>query len=196
MGGMWGFLGAFCVPWDDPTCPGDTQYYPIQKWEGPRTFCPCPHFTEWRPRGSSRLPGHRALTCGRAEARSQDPSHHISLHSHLPKTQPVPWPPGESGPLARPPAQMNLLQPRGLQPQGGPSPARAAAIILIRPGHHCPKDKRMTFCVKKKHSPGIISESTHLGGHTSKTLILLGDPSCRGRDSFQRLSGSDLDFKN
>lgn len=126
MGGMWGFLGAFCVPWDDPTCPGHTQDYQIQKWEGPRTFCPCPHFTEWRPRGSSRLPGHRALACGRAEARSQDPSHHISLHSHLPKTQPVPWPPGESGPLARPPAQMNLLQPRGLQPQGGPSLAHSS----------------------------------------------------------------------
>ena len=60
MGGMWGFLGAFCVPWDDPTCPGDTQDYQIQKWEGPRTFCPCPHFTGWQPIPTTSL---FILTC-------------------------------------------------------------------------------------------------------------------------------------
>lgn len=129
---------------------------------------------------------------GRTTARSQGPSRRIALHSHLPATPPVPWPPGESGPVVRPPAQMNLLLPTATSPQGSEP---WTAIILIRLGHHGPKGKRLIFCVQGKNSPRVFSESTHLGKHTSKALILLGDPFCEGRGSPRLLSQLALDFK-
>ena len=87
---------------------------------------------------------------------------------------------------------MNLLPPTPTSPQGLEP---WAPITLIRLGHHGPKGKRMTFCVRGKNSPGVFSESTHLGKHTLKALILLGDPFCKGRGSPRLLSRLDLDFK-
>ena len=46
----------------------------------------------------SSLWGHRAPASGRTEARNQGPSRLIALHSHLPATAPVPWPPEKVAP--------------------------------------------------------------------------------------------------
>ena len=46
----------------------------------------------------SGLRGHRAPASGRTKARNQGPSRLIALHSHLPATSPVPWPPEKVAP--------------------------------------------------------------------------------------------------
>lgn len=140
----------------------------------------------------SSLRGHRAPASGRTEARNQGPSSLIALHSHLcPQPHLCPglqrkWPRGEASRTNEPSAAYNHITSR-VRAVGSNHPDQAGTSQSQR--------QKDDLCVQGKNSLGVFSESTHLGKHTLKALILLGDPFCKGRGSPRLLSQLDLDFK-
>ena len=163
------------------------QDYQIQKWEGPRTFCLRPHFMEWKAvcgvTGPLRVAGPKPET--RAPPASL-PFILTFLQPHLCPGLQRKWPRGEASRTSEPSAACNHITSR-VRAVGSNHPDQAWTSWSQR--------QKDDLCVQDKNSPGVFSECTHLGKHTSKALILLGDPFCKGRGSPRLLSRLDLDFK-